>query len=291
LRGKKLNSTAIELTDPARELANLGQFFLDSANKGDTTDGLTRCFALPADDPHFLEILAAVQHRVRNVESLANAPGESDFDPELRSQVVTATRSFGQLLHPKNAPTPWHQSRATFLPDKHITAIRFFSATARRFRPLRVISEADREEALDRIKEITERLRVDLSLENWMRAALVDGLERLFLVLKHLQFFGHESAVVELLLMHEKISVVEEAVGEAKKKDSVTLRDALLVITLAANLFTLPDQVASAFGRYGGWATTWSNQVIHLIATKHVPAEQRFLPAPAAILSRREDQD
>lgn len=142
----------IELTDPSKELATLGELFTGTVGGGHSAiDCISKSIGISLDDPEFLDVLAAVQRRIRDVESLAKIADDSDFDQEMRNEVLTAVRSFAQLVHPKNAHTSWDQIRSSNLPAKNITALKFFSQTARRYRPLRVVPAKAQKEALKKL--------------------------------------------------------------------------------------------------------------------------------------------
>jgi len=286
-----VDSIEIELTDPAKELASLGQRIVDAAGGGVAIKGLSQCIGISMDDAEFLEVLAAIQRRVRDVESLADAANSSDFDQELKNEVLTATRNFTLLLHPKNAHVAWDQLRLSHLPAKSITALKFFSQTARRYRPLRVIPNEKREEVLVKIVETRELVLKDDDLQEWMKTVLISGLNRVHLIIRHLQFYGHEFALIELFLAHQGASVVASVENNdaiASGKSSVW--QALAALSIVGGLFILPDQAITAFDRYKTWPSAWSDAVLRVITVPQSPAEQRLLPAPAAIVSKPDEE-
>jgi hypothetical protein len=285
-----MNSAKIELTDPAKELAALGQLFLGSPSANTAIAGLSSCIGISLDNPEFLDVLAAVQRRVREVEVLAATVDDDDFDQELKNEVLSATKSFTQLLHPQNAHAQWDPIRSAHLPAKNITALRFFSQTARRHRPLRVVSEDERNKALDKVRGVMKEIRSDNQLDDWMKIVLISGLERVHLILRHLRFFGHELAIMDLFVAHQKVSVVAQT-AETQNSKSTSVWQALAVLSIVGNLFILPDQALTAFDRYRGWARIWSNQVLEIIATPQIPPDQRLLPSPAAITEKTPRED
>src|SRR5262245_40940675 len=66
-----LETIAVEMTDPAKELRLLGLHFLGTEVDGNVITGLSTAIGLDQDSPDFLEVLAIVQRRVREVGSLA----------------------------------------------------------------------------------------------------------------------------------------------------------------------------------------------------------------------------
>lgn len=127
-------------------------------------------------------------------------------------------------------------------------------------------------------------MRNDDGLQDWMKTILVAGLERVALVLKHLRFFGHDAAITELLLAHQKLSVIGDA-DEATQSNSNGFQQALVALSVVGSLFVLPDERLTALNHYKSWTYTWSSKMLHAITDSRIPAKQRLLPAPDAISS------
>jgi len=280
-----MDSATIELTDSSKELAVLAQLIRNSAGGSNTIAGLSRCVGIDLGNPEFLDVLAAIQRRVREVESLANSVDDTDFDQDLKGEVLTATHSFAQLLNPKNANSGWDQARANYLPDKNITALKFFSQTARRYRPLRVVPQEAQDEAVNKIREVIDQVQKDNDLEQWMKVAIVSGLERTLLVLRYLRFFGHDIAITELFLVHQRLAVVAHE-AEATQSKSHSIWQALIVLSVLSSLFVLPDQALTAFDRYKTWSSVWSDKILTMISAPLIPPDQHLLPAPAMVPGR-----
>jgi hypothetical protein len=115
-----MKTLEVELTDPARELTALSQLILDAPTGGNTLEGLSRCIGIPVDDAEYLEVVAAIQRRVTDAEALAIRIDDTDFDQELKNEVLSALRSFRQILNPKTASNAWDQARNAFLPPKNV---------------------------------------------------------------------------------------------------------------------------------------------------------------------------
>jgi hypothetical protein len=276
-----MSAIEIELTDPSKELTTLGDIFTKASGGNNTIEGLARCINISVDDPEFLEILAAIQRRIRDVEELAKVAGDADFDQEMRNDVLAAIRSFSQIVHPKNAHIGWDQIRSSHLTAKNITALRFFSQTARRYRPLRVVPLKTREEILGKISDAIAEIENDTNLEHWRKTILVGGLRRIQLVIKHLPFFGHDAAIAELWNVHQKLSLVINDI-EATGRKSSTLKHALLALSLVGSLFVLPADAASALNHYKAWMVTWSNEVLRIVTDTNRATETKLLPPPAS---------
>ncbi len=280
-----METLEVELTDPAKELTALSQLILDAPPANNTLEGLSKCIDIPVDDAEFLEVISAIQRRLTDAEALAIKIDDTDFDQDLKTEVLSALRSFRQILNPKTSNNGWDQARNAFLPPKNVQALRFFSQTARRYRPLRVIPSRARAEALKEITEIIQEVQRDRDLQAWMKPLLVSSLERTHLVLRHLRFFGHEVAISELFLAHQKLSVVREEI-ETTNTNPASFWKAMTILSVVGNLFVLPDQSLAAFDHYKSWIAP----LLRVVTQQQIPATQRLLPSPVAIETKSEDE-
>jgi hypothetical protein len=203
----------------------------------------------------------------------------------LRTKVLNASRNFSQPLHPNNAFSLWDQSRSKLLTRENLTALRFFSQTARRYRTLRVIPPNSRDDALKEIAEVIEAVRCDNDLDQWMRALLLVGLQRVQLIIRHVFVFGHDAAITELFLLHQKLIVFAQT-GKEKPSMASSFWKTLTVLSLVGNLFVLPDQGVAALDRYKMWTSVLANEVLAVITAPQAPPDQRLLPPPAALVPR-----
>lgn len=260
-------------TDPARELTELARNFASNPSKNPTTVTLAKILGVDVASPIFLEILAAIQRRIADLERLVDDADDPYLDAEHRAQVKSATGAFRNFLHPNRGHQAWADGVARFLTAEHIQALRFFGSTARRYRPLRSIPDQERDHAVDRVYNAIAAVKADKELEAWAQLGLVSSLERLAVTLKYLKFFGHEAVIAELLLAHGKISVVERQTSR-----TASIYAALTAINLACSLFVAPDRVLAAFDRYKAWPSSVVEYVI-----QNTPKDTKLLsPPPAA---------
>jgi hypothetical protein len=135
------------------------------------------------------------------------------------------------------------------------------------------------------ITEIIEEILGDRDLQDWMKPLLVSSLERTNLVLRHLRFFGHDFAISELFLAHQKLSVVREEI-EATKTNPASFWKAMTILSLVGNLFVLPEQSIVAFDHY----KSWTAPLLRVVTQQQIPSTQRLLPSPAAIETKSDDE-
>ncbi len=206
---------------------------------------------------------------------------DPELDDGLRSDVIAATKSFSQLFLPPQLITVWDSTRVSCLPDAKLKTLTWFGQTARRHRPLRVVSDEERAELIRKIDDAIQELASD-PLSDWTNAPLTDGLLRLRIVLQFFKFFGHEMAIEELLLFNRKVEAVRDIQqGGQSFLGQLELRgfSRILEITvLLGTLFILPDQVVTANDRYAGWMQRL------ILSSTQIPPERRLLPPPVAAL-------
>ena len=104
------------------------------------------------------------------------------------------------------------------------------------------------------------------------RTILLSGLDSIATVLRHLPFFGHDAAITKLLLIHAQFSNLERR--ETGKSKRTSIMTALQALSVAANLFLLPSQAATALDDY----RNWTNVILMQIASE---GALRQLPPPS----------
>jgi len=277
----------VEVTDPSKELAALGQQLKDHSVDGTIPTALASALSVKVDDPVLLDVMGVIQRRIINLQNLADSIADTDLDYDLRQSVVQACKAFGRLLNPQHANQPWQNFRHQCLTDAHLSAFKWFSQTARRYQPLKVIPESERTDALHRLGEVIKQTEQDQELRPWERAPLLDGLRRIEFVLEHLVFFGHDAAIVDLIVAHHKAVAVHDAMSaqdSSRATGNSSTLEALKNYAFVATLLLLPAQAATAYSRY----QDWTQMALHWLIEDHRQTP-RLLPAPSAII--REDED
>jgi hypothetical protein len=284
-----------ELTDGSRELANVGKIIRDADKvKGQNVlIGFGTCFDVDPAGPVFFELLSVLRNRIHSLEQFARTVVDRELDDSLRGEVVAATKAFAQLFAPQQLVTVWDSTRASCLPDANLKTLTWFGQTARRHRPLRVVSDQERLALIEKIDEALRGLDDDL-LTDWRKEPLREGLMRLQTILKFFKVFGHEAAIQELLLFNRKVESLSEAHSVADSFltsfEFPSLRKALEITALVGALFTLPDTTVTAFGHY----VEWQRRMI-ASATDQTPKPRLLAPPVAALPSpttspKRSDQ-
>lgn len=273
----------IGVTDASKELSLLGQHFRSvkpDPSNGNGIAGLAHSFGVDPSGQLFFNLVSEVRGRIDALQTFAATVVDSELDDTLRREVHQATSSFANIFRPDFLLNRWEDTCNKMLPEANLKTLLWFGQTARRHRPLRLISAQEVGEIISKLREALTALDEDVSLD-WMKAPLVDGLVRLIITIEHLQFFGHEYAIEQLLALNLKISALQQTRDGSPRRDQPevsSLWKCLSALSVVATLFMLPDQGATAISRYQTWVGSF------IASTPRLPHEQRLLAPPAAVL-------
>jgi hypothetical protein len=275
-----MTTTEIELSDPSRELGLLAEYLRKFTGAGDSDQtyvALAKAINVANDSPDYLDAIAEVSLRIQRLSKFATQVADPDFDEELRADVISATSTLAHLFTPAQSMIPWKDAKQRFIQDNHLRILKWFGPTAKRYKPLRVIKSEEVTSALDKLNEVIEE--IETGEPHWSNAPLINGLQRLQRVLKHLNFFGHEAAIDQILLFSNRTIAIKEAMEkEESLSDQRSIFKVLNIIALIGALFCLPPQAVDAIGRYEDWGL---NRAIEAVESHF---EQRLLPPPEKYL-------
>lgn len=281
----------ISITDPSSELAVLAKLFPVKHKKPATVvEVLAETIDVKADSPELLDLLSAVGRRLQSLRAFAQDLSAEEVPDSLRRQIIEATNSFSRLLGPSVSHTQWEEARLTYLPERHIAALEWFGQTAKKYRPLRVVSESERISMYERITQAESQIQSDGNLQNWERMFLVEGLSRLRFTLRHFSYFGVESAIAELLLVeHQARNLRNQIEADTLNERSVSsVLQVLNVIALMGALYILPNEVLGASKEYIGW---FNKPLIAISKESPERDRQRLLGPPVALIEPRKDAE
>jgi hypothetical protein len=272
-----------ELTDPAAEIANVITVLREQPASNDPTYLVfQRVIGQNINPGDYWHLISTLRYRVQRVERFIRSVDETEFrHPNQRNRLLQAVTNLSRAFEPSQQAAPW---QATFSRDVIADdglQLGLFSYVARRLWPLRRLSEADREDLIEKIEGVLVDLDKNDDVPNWAKVPLVDGLVRLQLTLRHLLFFGYEAAIEELQNLYQKAISVEDIIAAGKEEDQGRSKSILLVLNVVAlmgALFMLPDQTMTAFERYQG---LYLRAVMN--SSRLPKLEQRYLPKPEVI--------
>jgi len=226
------------------------------------------------------ELMSALNSRLLRLDAQIRSVQDQELDQAQRQRALQAVQNFANLLEPPNQSLQWQQA-VNFVREDDALQLSWFSVILKRHRPLRRVTDDEREELIAKIGEVVTALQVEADFPDWAKYPLSEGLQRLQFMLQHFVFFGCEVAIDQLLDVYSKASALENAIegkssSEKSTKRNPTLVSVLNVIVLVANLFWLPDQVTTAFERYRGWTLR------PIIENPRLPKPETRLLAPPA---------
>jgi hypothetical protein len=230
----------VETTDPAYEVGALAQWLLKLPPLGDQTFAvLSQHLGVSPDGVEYLELIAAVRSRLIRLATLAQSLDDNSFGQARRDEVTAATERLARVFHPRQQTSAWNGVVSQFVLPADAFALAMFSPFAKRVRPLRMITDHERVHALAKIDEAIEALQSAEDEPWWAREQVVGALERLRLTLQHLMFFGHDSAIEQILAVSAKVI----AAGRARPSLKTVLGSTVAAVLVAVELFKLPVDV------------------------------------------------
>jgi hypothetical protein len=203
----------ITLTDPARELADfLRGLQLNPHRNGDL--GLADLWDVPAWSSEFYQIVFSVSRRIDEVKTLISQTAlDDDQKEELKQHLETIRMAFG----PNGLQNTWNHSIANYLTAATIGPLSTVSGLVR---PIRSYPKLDAD-------QITELLGMAHDLRSWLvehqlseqdfiRQALIEGLDHVIFRLERVQWLGWGYTVAGLKDVIAAYMALERGFPEAQ---------------------------------------------------------------------------
>jgi hypothetical protein len=251
---------SVEIVDPAWEIASvIRQLVAYPASNEQTWTVFQKAAGSNISASEHWELLAALNSRLLRLDVLVNTVEDRELDSAQRARIVQAVNTFAHVLSPSQQVQAWAHTLQHHLKADDGLQLMWFSIIAKRYQPLRRVTDDERAELITKIDETLAALETGQDIPKWAKLPLSEGLRRLRFMLQHLIFFGCESAIDLLLQIYNKTSAIEAAAMGTRNAESTpgsggpTFLKMLNCIVLAATIFWLPDQATSAFERYQGW--------------------------------------
>jgi hypothetical protein len=271
----------IEIVDPAWEIAGvIRQLLGQPASNEHTWTVIQRALGATISPSEHYELMSALTSRLLRLDALVRSIRDTELDEQQRARIVQAVASFANVLRPEQQFQTWQHTLQHHLKGDDGLHLAWFSIIAKRYQPLRRVTDDERSKLIAKIEEALKSLETDRDIPQWAKSPLAEGLRRLRFMLMHLLFFGCETAIDQLMSVFNRASAVEEAIviqGASEGRKGVGLMAVLGLVVLAANVFWLPDQATTAFERYQGWYLKM------IVENPKLPRlETRLLPPPAS---------
>jgi hypothetical protein len=250
---------SVEIVDPAWELGGAIRLLAAQPASTDPTWSIIQKTLGAAVSPaEHWELMSALQSRLIAFDLFVRSIVDKELEETQRSRIVQAVNTFSHALRPEQQAQSWQHTTQHFVRSDDALQLMWFSLIAKRYRPLRRVTDDERAAMAVKIDEAIAAIDAGKDIPDWGKPPIAVGLRRLRFILQHLVFFGVESAVDQLLEIYNKTLAIETAATSAgldvaPGTGGPTFLTILNCLVLVANLFWLPDQTTTAFERYQGW--------------------------------------
>jgi hypothetical protein len=174
-------------TDPARELSDLIRGLnLDPNARFD--EQLANHFGVKAWSSQFYQIIFSISARIDELVMLTD---ELELDEDQKAETVGNLRIIQHAFEPNGLQNSCSYSLQHFLSTAQIQPLSTLSGLVRPIRPYPKLNEAEQAELLAMVDELTGWLeKHQLSEQDFIRQALLDGLRQLRFRLERIKWLG-----------------------------------------------------------------------------------------------------
>jgi hypothetical protein len=182
------------VTDPAEELELALRRVIKVPDSNELTYQVFQNTLFPdASTVEYLDLIAILRRRLENLRTFL----EGLTEPELnrrnrRDDIAAAIGKFAYLLEPKAQASLWAKARQVGPVSENATVLGWFSTVVSRHKRLRKLSDEERLELILKFEDVQKNIQ-NQGLPAWALEPLHDGLRRLLLALKHLEFLRNRS--------------------------------------------------------------------------------------------------
>ncbi|MDA8869972.1 hypothetical protein N9H93_01105 [Rhizobiaceae bacterium] len=249
----------MEYTDPASELAALfsKMSIIEPRHPSHSTQvTLSRHFKIDAASADWYELIGAIAFRIRALRSFVSTVDDRFVKEKMRSETLKSLDHMARFLSPDQMAAKWHIVKADLFTDDHIGRLESFAAIGEKYKPLRKLNDEQRHEILDKIDEAIILLDGDdvnmPEIPAWASAPILEGLRSLHRIISHLEFFGHQFAIDEILKLHSRAkSIAESDLPDSVKLDLFPkIRNAMHVLFFVGELLLLPANAYQGYHVY-----------------------------------------
>lgn len=201
----------MQITDPASELAHLVEWLLElHPTNAITCNVIAAAIGIAGNSPEYNELVAAVSTRVRRLRVLSEELVAQTRVPEkLASELSRALGNLQAIFSMASQGKRWDTVKQEHVAASDGFALHKLGHIIRPIRTLRTISADERSSALDEVKVAREKLLIADDFEPWLKSFLAESLERLELMLRYLEFFGHTATRRDIAALQMTLVVAE----------------------------------------------------------------------------------
>lgn len=175
------------LTDPARELADLCASLNHSSNKNGA-DVLSKTFGVPSWSAEFYQIIFTITDRFNSLKELLS---RLDMDDDIREAAYGNIEQMKLAFTPNGLGNSWSHALQSYLSPANVAPIRMLSAQVRPLQSYPKLEDGDIEELNGLVQTLLDWLsEQQLSEQDFIRQALIEGLKSLQFRLTHVRWLG-----------------------------------------------------------------------------------------------------
>ena len=213
---------ADEITDPAREMADLIDFLVGlnavtphGHQAPQSWQVLSNGLHIEPTSAEFLELLAAIRSRLARLHEFVSKLDNPTVTHDVKQHIYQAVARFAQTFNPTNFTIQWPQILTSCVVAADATTFRMFSPVMVQYQPLKRLADGDREEALNGVRQAIVIPRSAVVMRGSLACAYVidsQGIAQL----RSLTLGATEGALVEVL---SGISAGERLVDAPSDRD------------------------------------------------------------------------
>ena len=245
----------VVMTDPARELAELCERL---HNAGDTRSGeayLSAAFEVQAWSKDFYQIVFAILDRIELVKALIAG---IDLDADHKTEALAHAEALAGAFGSTSLQSHWHNNGSTHLARVNVQPIKMLSAMIRQRLSYPKLSSEDVEELKREVSELLAWLTEhQLAEQDFVRQALVDGLEQFHFRLSRLQWLGYGYTIESLRDVISAYMALDRGLRDpaeqpdaaaVMQKTATVIRAIYDRIAVAKNIVEVGDFMLRAYG-------------------------------------------
>jgi len=175
------------ITDPARELSDLIRgMAIDPNVRMDR--GLATLFDVPAWSSDFYQIIFSISSRI---DELINLTDDLALDDDYKIEIKDSLGEIQTAFGPSGLNNNFSHSRQLYLSAANVSPLSALSGLVRQMRAYPRLDADEQQELVTLVDELISWLEDhQLSEQDFIRQALVEGLERMAFRLERIKWFG-----------------------------------------------------------------------------------------------------
>lgn len=250
-----MTDTEFVLTDPARELVEMLEMLQAPDSSSTGAEYLANKFGVKAWSQDFHKIIAAIMDRLAQLSEIVS---DLTLDDDFRSEMLAHINDIAVAFGPGAFQNAWRSYGIDRLSRQNLQPLKGLSGQVRQKIAYRKLSDGEIDELLTSVAELISWLKEHQIVEqDFIRQALIEGLEGLQFRLKRLKWVGWGYALEGLrdviaaymLLERQELKVNENPDAEAAlRKVGALIKDVYGKLQTVKTVAETGDWILKAYG-------------------------------------------